>query len=103
MSTLAGFRDALQKLINEHSMENGSDTPDFILAEYLTDCLAAFDKIIRERRRWYGGSKEPVTPATVEELNAILNPPEGPPVEVMPDGSVRPDLRREEVKGRGGR
>jgi len=34
-------------------MENASDTPDFILAQYLSDCLAAFDKAVRERERWY--------------------------------------------------
>lgn len=38
------FRDELCNLINCHSRENGSNTPDFILAEYLTDCLEAFDK-----------------------------------------------------------
>lgn len=54
MSTLAGFRKELETLINSNSMENGSDTPDFILAEYLTDCLATFDKTITEREKWYG-------------------------------------------------
>jgi hypothetical protein len=54
------FRDELQSLINRHSMENGSDTPDFMLAEYLADCLAAFDKAVRERERWYGRGKSAV-------------------------------------------
>lgn len=31
------FQDALANLINAHSMENGSDTPDWMLAEYLLD------------------------------------------------------------------
>lgn len=47
------FRKALENLINCHSMENGSDTPDFMLAEYLSDCLRAFDKAVSARERWY--------------------------------------------------
>lgn len=43
------FRDALQDLINEHSMENGSDTPDFMLAEFLTDALMSFDRLMQRR------------------------------------------------------
>ncbi|HXI77941.1 MAG TPA: hypothetical protein VNH21_12435 [Steroidobacteraceae bacterium] len=48
------FRREVETVINRYSRENSSDTPDFILAEYLTDCLAAFDKGVRERERWYG-------------------------------------------------
>lgn len=43
------FRDALEALINRESMENGSDTPDFVLAEYLVRCLEAFDAAVRHR------------------------------------------------------
>lgn len=56
------FRKELTKLINRECMENGSDTPDFLLAEYLTDCLAAFDRVVRARTKWYGGEPEPVCP-----------------------------------------
>jgi hypothetical protein len=45
----ASFRAEVEKLINKWSMENGSDTPDFILAEYLSDCVAAFDKAVTHR------------------------------------------------------
>jgi len=48
------FRKELEGLVNCHSMENGSDTPDFILAEYLADCLDAFDKAVTRREEWYG-------------------------------------------------
>jgi hypothetical protein len=48
------FRNEIETIINKHGRENTSDTPDFILAEYLTDCLASFDKAVRERERWYG-------------------------------------------------
>lgn len=47
------FRWELEGLINAHSQENGSDTPDFILAQYLIECLNAFDKATRRRTKWY--------------------------------------------------
>lgn len=47
------FRGELEKLINAHSMESYSDTPDFILAEYLVDCLKAFDRASKRREEWY--------------------------------------------------
>ncbi len=47
------FRKELASLINHHSKENGSDTPDFILATYLVDCLQAFDKATKARSKWY--------------------------------------------------
>src|ERR1041385_370169 len=37
------FAQRLERLINAHSQENGSNTPDFILAQYLLACLRAFN------------------------------------------------------------
>lgn len=54
------FRKQLQNLINSLSKENGSDTPDFILAEYLDDCLKAFDKAV-SRREDLSGDEDAVT------------------------------------------
>lgn len=50
----AAFEKDLASLINRHSMENGSDTPDFILAEYLVGQLKAFNETTNARRKWYG-------------------------------------------------
>lgn len=55
------FRNELSGLINRHSMENGSDTPDFILAEFLNSCLQAFDEGVRHRERWSGRGPKPVS------------------------------------------
>lgn len=41
-------------LLNEHSKENASDTPDFILAQFLTDCLEAWNIGVTRREMWYG-------------------------------------------------
>jgi len=40
-------------VINRYSLENGSNTPDFILGEYLFDCLQLFDKAYYKRQTWY--------------------------------------------------
>lgn len=41
-------------VINRHSRENHSDTPDFVLARYLMSCLRAFE-LATERRRQHAG------------------------------------------------
>lgn len=48
------FTEELEALINKYSMENGSDTPDFILAGFLTDVLFAFNNTMFAREHWYG-------------------------------------------------
>lgn len=48
------FKRRLAALINEYSLENDSDTPDFILAEYLYYCLESFAWASNRRRTWYG-------------------------------------------------
>ena len=53
------FRMELEALINAHSMENGSDTPDYVLAQFLTECLRAFDASVVARQKskdtlWWG-------------------------------------------------
>jgi len=47
------FRKELETLLNKNCQENISDTPDFILAKYLVDCLAAFDQATIRRTAWY--------------------------------------------------
>lgn len=48
------FGKELEHLLNRHSMENASDTPDFVLAEYLAGCLKVFNKAVQARELWYG-------------------------------------------------
>lgn len=47
------FRSELVDLINRYSLENNSDTPDFILADYLIDCLEVFNAYTNRRATWY--------------------------------------------------
>lgn len=48
------FDRELETLINRCSAENASDTPDFILARYLSGCLDAFHAAVRAREAWFG-------------------------------------------------
>jgi hypothetical protein len=48
------FEKDLERLINYHSMENGSDTPDFILAHFMRDSLLLFNSTVQKREKWYG-------------------------------------------------
>lgn len=53
------FLEELTHLINKHSQENESNTPDFILAIYLKGCLATFSEAIQLRENWYGRDPRP--------------------------------------------
>lgn len=35
-------------------MENGSNTPDYVLAQFLSNCLNAWNQGIKERESWFG-------------------------------------------------
>lgn len=52
------FRQELKHLLNCQSMENGSNTPDFILADYLKACLAAWDATTIARDKWFKFNSE---------------------------------------------
>lgn len=68
--------DEIARTINRCSAEGGSDTPDFILAEYLVGCLEAFEHATTSRDRWRGTIR-------VEELTT------GPPLKIDPASIAR--------------
>ncbi len=47
------FQKELQHLINKYSIENESNTPDYILAKYLKACLEVFESAVKERDLWH--------------------------------------------------
>lgn len=58
----------IQSAINKHSVERLSDTPDFILAQYLKDCLDAWNRATRAREKWSGRERKAITFLPGEEL-----------------------------------
>lgn len=50
---MSDFEKQIKGLINEHSIENASNTPDFILAGFLIGCLGVFNTTMQKRATWY--------------------------------------------------
>lgn len=53
MTNIEDFKKELTKLINKYNIEAESNTPDFILAGYLADCLTTYSNAISQRDKWY--------------------------------------------------
>ena len=71
----SSFETELTRLLNRTSAENASNTPDFILAEYLLASLAAFNAGINARETWFGR-------VPLEVMDHIISPP--PPEPPLP-------------------
>ncbi len=83
-----GLREDIESAINCNSAENGSNTPDFILAEFVRGCLVAFDAAVNEREAWYGRDPK-VGPCGMRSGGpTLLGDPVSPtPTEDSTDGS----------------
>jgi hypothetical protein len=46
------FLSKITTLINQYSREGLSNTPDFILAEYLEKCLENYESCVAKRDKW---------------------------------------------------
>ena len=66
------FRKELEQVINRHSRENGSNTPDFILAVYLVSCLRAFDDAVNCRESWYGRQNDEARESRIDRARPHL-------------------------------
>jgi hypothetical protein len=65
------FEKNLARLINRHSVENGSNTPDYILAQYLVACLKAFEATTQQRETWYGRDGRPTSIASDGNVTTV--------------------------------
>ena len=52
------FSDELEELLHRFGKEKPSDTPDFILANYLINCLKAFNTAHKRRTEWHINSDD---------------------------------------------
>ena len=71
------FYAELVELINKHSVENGSDTPDYVLAYFITECLKAWTSGVRQRDQWYGCEpwKNNAVIDSATDTNVVTTPP----------------------------
>lgn len=51
-----GFQTELTSLLNRYSAENASGTPDFILAQFMTEVLKTYNEAVSQRAKWRGES-----------------------------------------------
>lgn len=56
----AQFTNELEALLNRFSKENASNTPDFILASYIENCLIAWNVGVQQREAWCGRELRPL-------------------------------------------
>ena len=55
----------LAEVVNRNSLENASATPDFLIADYLIDCLDVLERICKKRASWRLGELEKDDPPVV--------------------------------------
>jgi len=48
------FYRELTSLLNKYNKENDSNTPDYILINYILGCLRTFNHVISQRDSWHG-------------------------------------------------
>lgn len=65
---MISFEEDLRQVINRHSAESVSGTPDFILAKLLLETLKTFNTAVCDRADWRGESTE--LPALIKQPNA---------------------------------
>lgn len=63
----------LAELLNRHSCEQASNTPDFVLANYLMNCLRAYNDAIHMRQNWHGAKPGEDKTVTVDLMKAHEN------------------------------
>lgn len=65
-------------VINRLSLEGGSNTPDYILAAYLWDCLTAFNEGVYQRSKWYG--RQDIPGAGIQPVETAAAPADTSPL-----------------------
>ena len=46
----------IARVLNKYSLEQESNTPDYILAEYILKSLSDLNRLMRDRDYWYNGN-----------------------------------------------
>jgi hypothetical protein len=71
------LKDDLASVLNKYSVENESDTPDFILAKYLCSCLDAWNEAVTARDKWWNfkpwGSNETIEDSELQGSTDVVS------------------------------
>lgn len=82
------FEEELRSLINRYSKENGSNTPDFILAAHLSAYIDTLSEFMKNRDAWYDINKYDINGAGPVSL------PENPAVAYFEKARENGDTRQ---------
>lgn len=63
------LENKLRDLLNSESREQDSNTPDFILAEFMMNCLDAFELASNKREVWYDVELTPTETLKEQPIN----------------------------------
>lgn len=77
MGPTSSLESLLADALNRYSAENDSDTPDFILAQFLLGCLAAWNHSVKRREQWYGRNVKVLRSWNEGPSDPPPSPPEG--------------------------
>jgi hypothetical protein len=72
MTAERNFEEELAALINRYSLENSSNTPDFILALAARRFLEVVNGLVQQRDRWYNVDRRPLPTANYTEREEML-------------------------------
>jgi hypothetical protein len=56
---MGSIEHELTQLLNKYNQDNVSSSPDWLLAQFLLSCLAAFNIAVQQRETWYGRDPRP--------------------------------------------
>lgn len=83
------FMEELTATLKRHGRENGSHTPDFLLASLLSKTLNVWDEIVAARDRWYGDDwwqkGAASKPLPERDVGFALHSPDGEAEQPLPD------------------
>lgn len=68
--SMESFEKDLAALINRFSLENESNTPDYVLAQFMKSCLDAFTIAVQQRETFYGRDARPSIPNSTHASRA---------------------------------
>lgn len=73
MARVSTFETQLIALLNKHSRERFSSTPDFLLANFLLGCLRAYEDTVRANVAWHDPARVPVpVDERAEALSTVM-------------------------------
>ena len=67
--------EEFQAVINRNSLENDSNTPDWMLADYLIACLDAWNETTQQREKFYGRAPKPIPVSQWPKEQPRINDP----------------------------